>query len=129
MPTATFRVLYVLLVMSHDRRRIIHFNVTDSPTSAWTARQLLEAFPFDTAPRFLVRDNDSIFRGAFSEQVKSLGIEEIKTAVRSPWQNSYCERLIGSIRRECLDHMIIANEQHLRRVLRSYVHYYHSCRG
>ncbi len=128
MPTATFRVLYVLLIMSHDRRRIIHFNVTDSPTSAWTARQLLEAFPFETAPRFLVRDNDSIFGGEFSEQVKTLGIEEIRTAIRSPWQNSYCERLIGSIRRECLDHVIVLDEQHLRRVLRSYVGYYHSCR-
>lgn len=127
-PTATFRVLYVLLIMSHDRRKIIHFNVTDSPTSAWAARQLLDAFPFDTAPRFLVRDNDSIFRSEFSERTKALGIEEVRTAIRSPWQNSYCERLIGSIRRECLDHIIILNEQHLRRVLRRYVNYYHSSR-
>jgi transposase InsO family protein len=127
-PTATFRVLYVLVVMSHDRRRIIHFNVTDSPSGAWTARQLLEAFPFETAPRFLVRDNDSIFSGEFSARVESLGIEEVKTALRSPWQNAYCERLIGSIRRECLDHIIVLDAQHLRRVLRSYVDYYHSSR-
>ncbi len=127
-PTATFRVLYVLLVMSHDRRRIIHINVTDSPSGAWAARQLLEAFPFDTAPRFLVRDNDSIFGGPFSRRARSLGISEVKTAIRSPWQNSYCERLIGSIRRECLDHVIVLNEQHLRRVLRGYVDYYHRSR-
>jgi putative transposase len=127
-PTATFRVLYVLLIMSHDRRKIIHFNVTDSPTSAWTARQLLEAFPFDTAPRFLIRDNDAIFSAEFSSRVESLGIEEVRTAIRSPWQNSYCERLLGTIRRECLDYIIVVNEQHLRRVLRSYVDYYHSSR-
>ena len=127
-PTATFQILYVFLVMSHDRRKIIHCNVTDSEASAWTARQLLEAFPFDAAPRFLVRDNDSIFRGEFSEKVKSLGIEEVRTAIRSPWQNSYCERLIGTIRRECLDHIIVLDEQHLSRVLRSYVDYYHSSR-
>jgi transposase InsO family protein len=127
-PTASFRVLYVLLIMSHDRRRIIHFNVTDSPSGTWTARQLLEAFPFDSAPRFLVRDNDSIFSGKFSARVESLGIDEVKTALRSPWQNSYCERLIGTIRRECLDHVIVLNEQHLRRVLRSYVDYYHRSR-
>jgi transposase InsO family protein len=127
-PTATFRVLYVLLIRSHDRRRIIHVNVTDSPTSAWAARQLLEAFPFDTAPRFLIRDNDSIFSAEFSDRVESLGIDEVRTAIRSPWQNSYCERLIGSIRRECLDHVIVLDEQHLRRVLRSYVDYYHSSR-
>ncbi len=127
-PTATFRVLYVLLIMSHDRRRIIHFNVTDSPKGAWAARQLLEAFPFDTAPRFLVRDNDSIFSGEFQGVAESLGSKQVRTALRSPWQNSYCERLIGSIRRECLDHVIILDEQHLRRVLRSYLHYCHSSR-
>ena len=127
-PTATFRVLYVLLVMSHDRRRILHFNVSDSKAGAWAARQLLESFPFDTAPRFLIRDNDSIFGGEFSHRVKSLGIEEVRTAIRSSWQNSYCERLIGSIRRECLDHIIVVSEQHLRRVLRSFFDYYHSSR-
>ena len=114
--------------MSHDRRKVIHFNVTDSPTSAWTARQLLGAFPFHSAPRFLVRDNDSIIRGEFSGRVEALGIEEVKTAIRSPWQNAYCERLIGTIRRECLDHIIVLNERHLRRVLRSYVNYYHASR-
>ncbi len=127
-PTATFRVLYVMLIMSHDRRRIIHFNVTDSPSKPWTVRLLVEAFPLDSAPRFLIRDNDKIFSGRFSEQVKSLGIDEMKTAFRSPWQNAYCERLIGTIRRECLDHLIVLNQKHLRRVLRSYVDYYNQSR-
>ena len=127
-PTATFRVLCVLLVMSHDRRKVILFNVTDSPTSAWTARQLLEAVPFDSAPRFLVRDNDSIFRGEFSGRVEALGMEEVKTAIRSTGKNSYCGRFLGAIRRECLDHVIVLDEQHLRRVLRSCVDYYHSSR-
>ncbi len=127
-PTATFRVLFVLLVMSHDRRRIIHWNVTDAPSSAWTARQLLEAFPYDTAPRYLLRDNDTKFLGEFARCIEAIGIEEVKTAPHSPWQNPYCERLIGSIRRECLDHVLVLNEQHLRRVLRSYVNYYHDAR-
>jgi putative transposase len=127
-PTATFRVLYVLLVMSHDRRKIIHFNVTDSPSSAWTARQLIEAFPWDSAPRHLLRDNDTKFLAEFASCVNWMGIEEIKTAPRSPWQNPYCERLIGSIRRECLDQVVILNEQHLRRILRDYVTYYHESR-
>ena len=127
-PTATFRVLYVLLIMSHDRRRILHFNVTDAPSAAWSARQLLEAFAYDTAPRFLLRDNDKKFRAEFKRCVDSLDIEEVTTAPRSPWQNPYCERLIGSIRRECLDHVIILNEPHLRRILREYVLYYHESR-
>ena len=127
-PTATFRILHVLLVMSHDRRKIIHFGVTDSPSSAWTANQLREAFPFDTAPRFLLRDNDTKFLGDFTPCVRSLDIEQITTAPRSPWQNAYCERLIGSVRRECTDHIIILNERHLRRVLRDYVAYYQESR-
>jgi transposase InsO family protein len=127
-PTATFRVLYVFLVMSHDRRRILHFNVTTSPSARWTAQQVREAFPYDTAPRYLLRDRDGIFGADFVRRVKSMGIEEIVTAPGSPWQNPYCERLIGSIRRECLDHVIVLSERHLMRVLRSYASYYHSSR-
>ena len=127
-PTATFRVLYVFLVMSHDRRRILHFNVTASPSARWTTQQVREAFPYDTAPRYLLRDRDSIFGADFVRCVKSMGIEEVITAPGSPWQNPLCERLIGSIRRECLDHVIVLNERHLLRVLHSYASYYHSSR-
>ena len=127
-PTATFRVLYVLLIMSHDRRHILHFNVTTSPSARWTTQQVREAFPYDTAPRYLLRDRDGIFGAEFVRRVKSMGIEEIVTAPGSPWQNPYCERLIGSIRRECLDHVIVLSERHLMRVLRSYASYYHSSR-
>ena len=124
-PTATFRVLYVLIIMSHDRRRILHFNVTTSPSARWTAQQVREAFPYDTVPRYLLRDRDRIFGSSFARCVKSVGIEEVITAPGSPWQNPYCERLIGSIRRECLDRVIVLNERYLLRVLRSYASYYH----
>ena len=127
-PTATFRVLYVFLVMSHNRRRILHFNVTTSPSARWTTQQVREAFPFDTTPRYLLRDRDRIFGTDFVQRVESMGIKEVITAPGSPWQNPYCERLIGSIRRECLDHVIVLNERHLLRVLRSYASYYHASR-
>ncbi len=127
-PTATFRVLYVFLVMSHDRRRILHFNVTASPSARWTAQQVREAIPYDTAPRYLLRHRDHIFGTDFVRRVESMGIEEVVRAPGSPWQNPYCERLIGSIRRECLDHITVLNEWHLMRVLRGHVSYYHSSR-
>ncbi len=127
-PTATFRVLYVLLIMSHDRRRILHFNVTTSPSARWAAQQVREAVPYDTAPRYLLGDRDSIFANSFARRVESMDIKEVVTAPGSPWQNPYCERLIGSIRRECLNHVIVLNERHLLRVLRSYASYYHSSR-
>jgi len=127
-PTATFRILFVLIILSHDRRRILHVNVTTHPTAAWTARQLLEACGTDVEPRYLLRDRDAIYGKAFRRQVTALGIKEVTTAPRSPWQNPYAERLIGSIRRECLDHMIITSERHLKRILSSYVDYYHSAR-
>ena len=127
-PTATFRVLYVFLVLDNARRKILHFNVTDSPTAKWTGQQIAEAFPWDTAPRYLIRDRDGIYGFDFTRRVSSLGIEQIVTAPRSPWQNPYVERVIGSIRRECLDHMIAFDEQHLNRVLREYVDYYHRSR-
>ena len=127
-PTATFRILYVLVILHHERREIVHFNVTEHPTAQWTAQQLVEAFPFDSAPRYLLRDRDSIYGGRFRNRVKSLGIDEVLTAPRSPWQNPYVERIIGSLRRECLNHVIIMNERHLRRQLKSYSIYYHEAR-
>lgn len=127
-PTAKFRVLYVFIVLMHERRRVAHFNVTENPTARWTAQQIVEAFPWDSAPKYLLRDNDSIYGLEFSERVEGMGIKETKTAYRSPWQNPFCERIIGSIRRDCLDHVIIFNEAHLRRILNSYFEYYHRCR-
>ena len=127
-PTAGFRVLYVFIVLSHDRRQVVHFNVTEHPTAQWTAQQLVEAFPFDSAPRYLLRDRDAIYGEKVQRRIKSLGIQEVVTAPRSPWQNPFCERVIGSIRRDCLDHVIVLNERHLRRILREYFSYYHTCR-
>ncbi len=127
-PTATFRVLYVFLILSHERRRVVHFNVTDSPTAQWTGRQLVQAFPWDTAPRFLLRDRDAIYGPEFLRAVGNLAIEDVRTSPRSPWQNPYAERMIGSIRRECLDHVVIVNEKHVRHVLREYHGYYSDAR-
>ncbi len=127
-PTARFRVFYVFIVLSHGRRHIVHFNVTAHPTARWTAQQLVEAFPFDSAPRYLLRDRDTIFGEDVRRRIKSLGIEEVITAPRSPWQNPYVERIIGSIRRDCLDHVIVFNERDLRRTLREYFKYYHAYR-
>ncbi len=123
-PTATFRILFTFVVLRHDRRHVVHFNVTAHPTAEWTAQQIVEAFPFDDAPRFLIRDRDSIYGNAFQQRVKNMGIEEVLIAPRSPWQNPYTERLIGSIHRECLDHVIVLDERHLYRILRSYLDYY-----
>ena len=127
-PTATFKVLFVLVILSHDRRRILHFNVTEHPTAVWTARQLLEACGMEEAPRYLIRDRDAIYGEAFHRQARALRIEEVPTAPQSPWQNPYAERVIGSIRRECLDHMIVLGEGHLRRILSSYADYYNGTR-
>ena len=127
-PTVTFRVLYVFVVLLHHRRRVAHFNVTESPTAAWTAQQIIEAFPHESAPRFLLRDRDSVYGAEFRERVKNMGIAEVLTAPRSPWQNPFAERVIGTIRRELLDHVIVLNEGHLRRRLRSYLGYYHQSR-
>jgi len=115
-------------VLSHDRRQVAHFNVTEHPTAQWTTQQLVEAVPFDSAPRYLLRDRDAIYGAAVRRRIKSLGIEEVVTAPRSPWQNPFVERIIGSIRRDCLDHVVVINERHLRRILRDYIDYYHSCR-
>ena len=127
-PTVTFRLLFVFVVLAHDRREILHVKVTGHPTAAWTAQQIRNAFPWDTAPRFLLRDRDGTHRSVFRTCVEAMDIEEVLTAPRSPWQNPYVERLIGSIRRECLDHVIVLNERSLRRLLRSYGDYYHHWR-
>lgn len=124
-PTLTGRVLYGFIVLAHDRRRVLHFNVTSHPTATWVARQLREAFPFNSALRFLIRDNDAIFGEEVSRCLRSLGIEEVLTSLGSPWQNAYAERFIGTLRRECLDHVIILNEKHLLRVVHDYLAYYH----
>jgi putative transposase len=126
--TVTFRVLFVLVILVHERRRIVHFNVTEHPTAQWTAQQVVEAFPWDEAPCYLLRDHDQIYGDAFRQRVQHLGIEEVLIAPRSPWQNPFVERLIGSIRRECLDHMIVLHERHLRRLLTDYFRYYHHWR-
>ncbi len=128
-PTATFRILFAFVVMRHNRRHVVHFNVTAHPTAAWTAQQIIEAFPDDTAPRFLIRDRDGIYGNAFQQRIKNMGIEEVVCAPQSPWQNPYAERLIGSVRRECLQHFIILNERHLLRILRAYFDYYHHARA
>ncbi len=127
-PTATFRILYVFLVLEHERRRIVHFNVTDGPSARWTGQQLINAFPCGSAPKYLIRDRDKVYGAAFVRRVRAMEIEQVLTAPRSPWQNPYCERVIGTLRRECLDHVIILGEQHLRRILRRYLEYYHSSR-
>jgi transposase InsO family protein len=127
-PTVNFRILFVFVVLAHYRRRVIHFNVTAHPTSEWTAQQLAEAFPWDTAPRYLLHDRDSIYGDVFQRRVRGMAIHEVLTAPRSPWQSPYVERLIGSLRRECLDHLIVFNESSLRRTLKSYFDYYHRAR-
>jgi len=126
--TATFRLLYVFEVLLQHRRQVVHFNVTDSPAAAWTAQQIVEAFPDDSAPRYLFRDRDGIYGAEFRRRVKSMGIADVVTSARSPWQNPFAERVIGTIRRELLDHVIVLNERHLRGRLRSYFRYYHASR-
>jgi putative transposase len=127
-PTVTFRVLYVFIVLRHDRRQVVHFNVTTNPYAEWTAQQIINAFPYEEAPRFLIRDRDDIYNSYSTGRVEGMGIEEVPTAPRSPWQNPYCERVIGSIRRECLNHVIVLSEGHLKRILASYLEYYHGSR-
>ena len=127
-PTARLRVLFVFVVLAHHRRRVVHFNVTEHPTAAWTAQQLVDAFPDDSAPSYLLRDRDQIYGQQFRSRVKGMGIEEVLTAPQSPWQNPFGERLIGSIRRECLNHVLVLGERHLHRLLTRYFAYYHRTR-
>jgi transposase InsO family protein len=121
-------VLFVFLVLGNERRKIIHFNVTDAPSAAWTGQQIVEAFPWDTAPKYVLRDQDGIYGNDFVRRVNAIGVEQILTSARSPWQNPYVERVIGSIRRECLNHVIVLNDRHLQRILASYFRYYHGTR-
>ncbi|MFC1735112.1 integrase core domain-containing protein [Candidatus Hydrogenedentota bacterium] len=123
-PTVRFKMLYVLVFLSIEKRRIIHFNVTAHPTAQWTAQQVFEAFPWDSARKYLLRDRDAIYGTCFRGRVTGMGIKEVLTAPRSSWQNPYSERLNGSIRRECVDRLIVFGESHLKRVLKSYFEYY-----
>ncbi len=127
-PTAAFRLLFAFIALCHSRRRLVHVNVTQRPTAAWLARQITEAFPWDSAPGYLIRDRDGAYGIAFRDRLRAMDNCEVLTAPRSPWQNAYAERVIGSIRRECLDHVIVLNERHLRRILSSYLDYYHRSR-
>ena len=124
-PTIRFQILYVFLVLAHERRRIVHFAITAHPTAEWTAQQMREAFPWNSAPRYLLRDRDRIFGQDFVTQVKAMGIKQVLSAPRSPWQRAYVERVIGTFRRECLDHLIVFTERSLYRHLRTFVDYYH----
>lgn len=127
-PTLTFRLLFVFVVLRHHRRELIHINVTDHPTAGWAARQIVEAFPDDTAPKYLLRDRDRIYGKASEDRLQNLGIQQRLIASRAPWQSPCVERVIGSIRRECLDYFLILNEAHLRRLLRAYLAYYNTVR-
>jgi transposase InsO family protein len=126
-PTATFRLLFVMVILAHQRRRVIHVAVTAHPTALWTAQQLREAFPEDTVPRYLIHDHDHAF-AALAATATGMNIQELRTAPRAPSQNAYAEPVIGSIRRECLDHVIVANEAGLSRILTRYLAYYHHSR-
>ncbi len=126
--TLTFQLLFVFVVLSLERRRVLHLNVTAHPTAAWTAQQVVEACGWNPAPSYLIRDRDGIYGDAFRRRVASLGVEEILIAPRAPWQNAYAERFLGSLRRECLDQVLVLNEQHCRKVLSRYARYYNRSR-
>jgi transposase InsO family protein len=127
-PTLTYRLLFAFVVLRHHRRELLHLHVTDRPTAVWTARQILEAFPNETAPRYLLRDRDAIYGERVTRCLANMGIREVLIAPRAPWQNPFVERVIGSIRHECLDQVLILNAAHLRRLLRAYVAYYNTAR-
>ena len=127
-PTINFRLLFVLVILRHERRRLISLSVTDHPTAEWIARQITEAFPWDSAPDHLIRDRDASYGLAVTRRLAAMGVRDHPIAPRSPWQNGHAERLIGSIRRECLDHIVIFGEAHLRRVLEAYAGYYNEVR-
>lgn len=127
-PTITFQTLYVFIVLSLDRRRVVHFHVTRHPTADWTALQLTQAFPFDPAPKYLIRDRDRIYGEEILRTIHNLEMEDKPTSPRSPWQNGYCERTVGTLKRECLNHVIIFNERHAFRIIRKFLEYYHDDR-
>jgi transposase InsO family protein len=126
--TIGFKLLYGLAIIHLERRRLVWTNVTANPTSEWIARQITEAFPWDQAPSYLIRDRDSSYGVVVRKRIRAMGIRDRPTAPRSPWQNGYIERLIGSIRRECLDHVLVMGEAHLRRILSAYADYYNRVR-
>ena len=128
-PTLTFKTLCALVVLSHDRRRIVHVNVTRHPTAEWAAQQITEAFPGDcVVPRYLHRDRDSVYGELFRRRIEAMGMRELVSAKRSPWQSPFVERVVGSIRRECTDHIVALGEGHLRRILRAYAYYHNAAR-
>ena len=127
-PTLTFQCLFAFLVVGHGRRQLLWFAVSRQATAEWLAQQIVEAFPWDTAPTYLVRDNDGAYGQAFTRRIRAMGIRDRPISPRSPWQNAYVERLIGTLRRDCLDHVLIFGEQHLRRVLTLYSLYYNETR-
>ncbi|MGD0846418.1 integrase core domain-containing protein [Bradyrhizobium sp.] len=127
-PTIGFDLLYAFVIVRLDRRDVVWINVTTNPTAEWVARQITEAFPWDEAPRYLIRDRDRIYGSVVTRRLRSMGIRDKPTAPASPWQNGFAERLIGSVRRECLDHIIVLGEAHLGRILRSYARYYNDIR-
>ena len=127
-PTIGFDLLYALVIVRLDRRDLVWINVTTNPTAEWVARQITAAFPWDMAPRYMIRDRDRIYGIVVTRRLRAMGIRDKPTAPASPWQNGFAERLIGSIRRECLDHVIVWGEPHLRRILRSYANYYDNMR-
>ena len=127
-PTINFRLLFVLVILQHERRRLISLSVTDHPTAEWIARQITDAFPWDEAPDYMVRDRDGCYGHAVTKRLAAMGIRDHPIAPRSPWQNGHAERLIGSIRRECLDHIVVFGEAHLRRILAAYAVYYNELR-
>jgi transposase InsO family protein len=127
-PTIGFRLLYGLVIIRLEQRHLVWINVTANPTADWIARQINEAFPWDQAPRYLIRDRDASYGYVVTRRLAAMGIRDRPTAPRSPWQNGHIERLIGSIRRECLDHVVVLGEAHLRRVLRAYADYYNLAR-
>jgi transposase InsO family protein len=127
-PTIGFKLLYCLVILAHGRRKLVHHAVTAHPTAEWIARQMVEAFPWDTTPRYLVRDRDAVYGHVVKRRLRALGIRDRPTAPRSPWQNAYVERLIGSARRECIDQMLVFGETHLRRTVSMYASYYNEAR-
>src|SRR5262249_11593511 len=127
-PTIAFQQLFAFLVLRYERRRLLWFAVTGNPTAEWLARQITEAFPWDKAPKYLIRDNDRAFGAVFTARVRAMGIRDRPTSFHSPWQNGYVERLIGSVRRECPDHLIVFSAAHLRRILAKYATYYNEVR-
>jgi transposase InsO family protein len=127
-PTVGFDLLYAFVIVRLDRRELVWINVTTNPTAEWIARQLTEAFPWSEAPLYLIRDRDSIYGTVVTRRLRAMGIRDKPTAPASPWQNGFAERLIGSIRRECLDHIVVLGEAHLRQILRSYSDYYNDIR-